>query len=152
MADINDQNNPLARASIYQKLGINPFASTSEIKDKLNRLSKEELEALESEFPSELQYLDAPAKRVMINALLLDPVNSRHIIDLLSSLPGNLRDEDLHMPQIDVKHIIKEGESVDIAKQDFRDIEKDPELEIDMSVIESLLKNKTETKVIKFDS
>ena len=152
MADINKKDNPLARTSVYEKLGINPFASTNEIKEKLSSLSEQELEAIQSEFPTEIQFLDAPAKRVMINALLLDPVNSRHIIDLLSNLPGNLRDDDMHMPQIDVKHIIKEGESFDIAKQDFRDVEKDPELEIDMSVIESLLKNKTEAKVIKFDS
>lgn len=147
-----DDLNPLDRQVIYDALGISPFASSSEIADKIKSMDEAELERLKSKFPEQYEMLDSPAKRVLINALLLDPVNSRHIIELLSNMPGNLRDNEMAMPELDVQHVIKEGESLAFAQKDFQEIKLDPDLEIDMAVIESLLKTRSEPKIIKFDS
>ena len=149
---MGDDLNPLDRPVIYNELGLSPFASSSEIADKLKTLNEDQINRLKSKFPEQFEMLDSPAKRVLINALLLDPVNSRHIIELLSSLPGNLRDEEMKMPDLDIKDVIKEGESLAFAQKDFQDVEFDAELEIDMDVIEALLKTRAEPKIIKFDS
>ena len=151
MSDAQNNNHPLGWKLIYDQLNISPFASTTEIQAKLKSMTDDELNSLKSAFPDQYVMLDSPAKRILINALILDPVNSRHIIDLLSNMPGNLRDSDMKMPELDVNHIVKEGESLEVAQKDFQDIQLDPELEIDMSVIESLLKRRPEPKKIKFD-
>ena len=155
MAMLDDKYDPFRRTLIYDELGIEPFAPMREVAASLKRISGR-LEALPAHeragFRERINSLGDLFSRVLLNTLILDPLNSKHIRELLAKLPENRRADNMRMPELDISRVFREGEDAEIAEVDFKDVKKDPELEIDLDSIRELLATQPEPRHISFES
>lgn len=155
MAMFDDKYDPFQQTVIYDEFGIEPFAPMGEVTASLKRISAT-LEALPAHeragFRERIDSIGDLFLRVLLNTLILDPLNSKHIRELLAKLPENRRADNMKMPELDISRVFREGENAEIAEVDFKDVEKDPELEADLDSIKELLKTQPEPRHISFES
>ncbi len=155
MPMLDEKYDPFRQMVIYDELGIEPFAPMAEVAASLQRISAR-FEALPDHeragFQERIDSLGDLFRRVLLNTLILDPFNSKHIRELLAKLPENRRADNMKMPELDISRVFREGEDAEIAQVDFKDVKQDPELEADLDSIKELLKTQPEPRQISFES
>ena len=159
MSGIKDKYNPFIH-TIYDELNVDPYCSTDELEmnldilvERFEELSKVEQDEQMADFQNTLQLLKTPRLRILLNALILDKVNVKYILNILGSLQETeLSDGNYRMPNQGLEQLLIEGESLELANSDFEDIESISELEINFQEIKTVLHQIPETRYFVFDS
>lgn len=159
MATLESNYDPFRSLRFYEELEVDPYATSEEISEKLQELSDKMEQMSDAEkaermvfFQELVKTLKSPRNRVLANMLILDANNTRDVLKQLARLPENLKIDSLKMPPLDVSSILTEGESEDMAKVDFEDVEEDASLNIDLEAVEELLKQQPQPRHVTFES
>lgn len=140
-----DERNPLARKSIYELLGIRPYADTQEVNARLEELIQE-LQALPeaqraarmSVFQEAQKMLKNARLRVLVNALVSNHIDDKRVLELLAQI-AEIEPEQRQLPPLSLDQVLIEGEDMELSQQDFKEVAADPTLAIDFSEISQLL-------------
>lgn len=157
MARLSEQNNPFKRRTLYEILDIPPYADNEAVSARLEQLMNE-MEALPEEKRSRhlpalqeaLKTVKSTRLRVLVNALLLDRLNHRRAVEILRHT-GKLDEDQLKLPELDFSQVLVEGESLEIASQDFKDVPTLDELELDLKAINEILLSEPPERVYSWD-
>ncbi len=159
MSQLEPECDPFLKRAIYDEIGVDPYANTEKVNERLQVMAAELEEMSDAEkaqrigiFQEAMKILKSPRNRVLINTLILDPIHTERVVEQLSKLPQNLNVDGLKMPPLDVSSIFVEGESTEIAKVDFSDVEEDTSLELDLGEIKEMLNQQPEPRHVSFDS
>lgn len=159
MSMLQPQFDPFRQAGIYEEVGVDPYASADEVNLRLQamaadleQLSDADKAAKIGNFQDAVKKLKSPRNRVLLNCLLIDKLNTDHVVNLLARLPENLRIDTLKLPPLDVSSIVIEGENEEIAQVDFKDVAEDASLNLDLQAVNELLRRQHEPRHVTFES
>jgi len=151
---------PFQRRNVYQELGLDPYAPIEEISDRLEALSKE-LEALPdsddkqarvTNFQEAVRIVKTPRQRVLANALIPDPLNRKHLAELLRRVTEHARAGEKGLPPLDLAQVLLEGADEEMAQADFHDVDTIDALEINLDEVNQLLRAQPEPRHLAFES
>lgn len=150
--------NPFAQETVYDRYDLPPFGTLSEISQQvkiamadLDSLSDEERAERVADLQQSLNKIKNLRLRVLMNAHLLEEMDTRKVLEVLEKLPGP-REEEIALPALGLSQIVLEGECPDYSKQDFRQIEPDGELLMDLQEVREHFESKPIERYIVFDS
>jgi hypothetical protein len=157
MPVLPDDRNPFARPTLYDELDIRPYADSDELNQRLQQVAVQLEKLPESERKHRSEILQDASKtlrgtrlRVLVNAMLLDPINSRRLTELLRQL-GELTPDQLQLPELDISQVVIEGESIEMAQQDFKPVSEEPSLMIALQGMAEMASKRTPEKHFHWD-
>lgn len=159
MAKIPKEYDPFAQPSLYDELGLDPYADTETVNERLQAFAGE-LEALPDKeknakmavFQQAMKKLKNPRNRVPVNILIPDKLCKPLLLTQFSEAEQSLQVSDLKMPSMDVSSILTEGDLLEFAQADFREIELPDTLTVDHEELERELKAEAVPRYISFES
>ncbi len=149
--------NPFAGQNVYEKYGLEPRATVKEITDRLRSLGKE-LDSLDADTRAEriadiqqdLNKIKNHRLRVLLNAVILDPLDRHKMLDILESMPGP-KEEDITLPALGLSQVMMEGECPDYSQEDFQQVPPQNELELDLEKVKDHFDKRPIERHIVFD-
>ena len=152
----NDQD-PFAKASVYRDLGLDPFADTDTVNaraalltDEVELLPEEQRARRREEVQDALRTLRSTRLRILINAVVLDPLNHRRIVELLREI-GTIDPAALQLPALDLQQVLHEGEHLALMTQDFGPLAPEAALQLDAAELQRLLQAQPAPKMFQWD-
>ncbi len=155
---IPDNLNPFSQPSIYDKYQIDPFATLQEISDQLRGITaeldvlpKEERAECIADLQQALNKIKNHRLRVLLNAHIMDRLDTRKVLETLDGLPGPTA-EDVSLPALGISQIVMEGECRDYSEDDFTQIPSDPKIELDFDQVQEHFQKRPVERYIVFES
>lgn len=139
-------------SAIYDLLQVSPWASSSEISQRLSQLKTQfasEPAMLERLAAAE-ELLSDPLQRVVLNAQQLTQVDGKQLLEGISRIRGAGMPEKLPAPSL--AHAVMEGDTYDIVEVDCQPTARAPALEVDFDALRSKLADPSTDRHVHFDT
>ena len=159
MPKIPSKYDPFAQTSLYDELGLDPYADSEAVNARLQEFAVE-LESLPDKeknakiaiFQQTMKKLKNARNRVPLNILIPDKLWKPLLQQQFNEAEKGLQISDLKMPSMDVSSILTEGDLLEFVAADFKDPELPDTLKVDHEELERELKAEAVPRYISFES
>ena len=159
MPKIPNEYDPFAQTTLYEELGLDPYADSETVNERLQEFAAEmeslpdkEKNAKMAVFQQAMKKLKSPRNRVPLNMLIPDKLWKELLQKQFSEAESGLQISDLKMPSMDVSSILTEGDLLEFVEADFKKPELPATLQVDHEELEKELKAEAVPRYISFEA